>query len=559
MYIKVKRSKKKQCLYTSVMAGFALNPLNILTILTTLINNHYPPQSIIASTVNGAEQMLADKLFDIIVSSVNDPVFEVQQEIVDDLSSTSEYPGAQLVDVEEDDNVNYNIDEEMDVIDQEQEPPDAIDIDNDYKRAAVEYWKSGKKGRYSLKTVAHRYRKVTSLPQLRRWEQQVSSGGTRRQKLFQLSQYVFNQFKVGLDRQMIIHDYDLRRWASEAQKELQIPNFIASESWIQRFKNKHNIVSRKITKFRTRMQVSGAANVAVEAVAFVRSIHNILPDYGVENVYNTDQSGFNIEMHTGRTLAERGSKSVEAVVQSITATTHSYTIQPTLSAAGELMSPLFVCLKETKGSLGPLVQKHMFRPPNVYIAASKSGKLTKNLVIQWAKDVYAPHVGKKTLLLMDSWSGQSPEDISTAVPADHQVTVMTIPKGATGIIQPLDVYFFRSWKQFIRQLSDIIVLSAFAVQLYQRDNILRLQGLTHLQFSSPRYKEMRKYAWYKSGYLEEHPAEFVTPLKFSFQDSQMSHCDECGEPAIIRCGWCKKYLCIKHFFVAYHNCGVYNQ
>ncbi|GJQ65896.1 hypothetical protein Trydic_g3996 [Trypoxylus dichotomus] len=37
-------------------------------------------------------------------------------------------------------------------------------------------------------------------------------------------------------------------------------------------------------------------------------------------------------MHNGRILAERGFTKVKAVVQTVTATTHSYTIQPTISA-----------------------------------------------------------------------------------------------------------------------------------------------------------------------------------------------------------------------------------
>ncbi|TKR69645.1 hypothetical protein L596_021779 [Steinernema carpocapsae] len=38
-----------------------------------------------------------------------------------------------------------------------------------------------------------------------------------------------------------------------------------------------------------------------------------------------------------------------------------------------------------------------------------------------------------------------------------------------------------------------------------------------LSVPAQRYKEMIKLAWYKTGYLEEHPAEFVTPEKFCFR------------------------------------------
>ncbi|TKR76627.1 hypothetical protein L596_017741 [Steinernema carpocapsae] len=44
-----------------------------------------------------------------------------------------------------------------------------------------------------------------------------------------------------------------------------------------------------------------------------------------------------------------------------------------------------------------------------------------------------------------------------------------------------------------------------------------------------RYEEMIKLAWYKIGYLEEHPAEFVTPEKFCFRFQNLDANCACGE------------------------------
>ena len=63
---------------------------------------------------------------------------------------------------------------------------------------------------------------------------------------------------------------------------------------------------------------------------------------GAQNTYNSDQSGFNLEVHSGRTLASVGSKKVVSVVQSVHATTHSYTIQPIVNAKGRLLEPLLL-------------------------------------------------------------------------------------------------------------------------------------------------------------------------------------------------------------------------
>lgn len=47
------------------------------------------------------------------------------------------------------------------------------------------------------------------------------------------------------ERHIIIHDFNLKRWAFEAQEELQIPNFYATLRWIQKFKQNRNKVFRK--------------------------------------------------------------------------------------------------------------------------------------------------------------------------------------------------------------------------------------------------------------------------------------------------------------------------
>ena len=59
-----------------------------------------------------------------------------------------------------------------------------------------------------------------------------------------------------------------------------------------------------------------------------------------------DQMGISLELTPGRTLAPKGVKRVEVAVQRINATTHSLTIQPEISAAGQLMNPLLVVFAE---------------------------------------------------------------------------------------------------------------------------------------------------------------------------------------------------------------------
>jgi len=58
-----------------------------------------------------------------------------------------------------------------------------------------------------------------------------------------------------------------------------------------------------------------------------------------------DQSSFQLELHAGRTLAEKDVKK-ESVAQSTSAITHNYMIQPIISADGRLLTP-FLSVKRT--------------------------------------------------------------------------------------------------------------------------------------------------------------------------------------------------------------------
>lgn len=291
---------------------------------------------------------------------------------------------------------------------------------------------------------------------------------------------------------------------------------------------------------------------------FIGNVKYYIDRYGVENIYNSDQSGFQLELHSGRTLTHKGEKKVESVVQSVSATTHSYTIQPTISADGRLLSLLFIVLKEVTGTFGPRVQETLFNAPNIFVTASTSGKLTSNHVKTWLKEVFFPNVGPKLVLLLDSWSGHCPNIISETRPDSAiDVIFLTIPAGTTGQIQPLDVYGFRLWKNFIKHFSDTVILLDLALDLHIRNNILKLQSLTHYQFSSPRFQNLFKYAWFKSGYIQNRSPEFETPVEFCFKNNSKVKCDICGETAIITCSWCKKSLCITHFFHEHHLCDEY--
>ena len=123
------------------------------------------------------------------------------------------------------------------------------------------------------------------------------------------------------------------------------------------------------------------------------------------------------------------------------------------------------------------------------------------------------------------------------------MVLLTIPKHTTSLIQPPDVYGFRIWKQFVRRFSDQVLIDDLDVNLHQRNSIIKLQSLVHNQFSSPRFVDMFKYAWFKCGYVENRPPRFKNPVEFCFANNG-SECHYCDSFNFIVCGWCQKSLCL---------------
>jgi len=218
-------------------------------------------------------------------------------------------------------------------------------------------------------------------------------------------------------------------------------DFAASKKSIWKFKSANRICSRKITKFLTSRYKQESEHIAATAQLFVDSALIAFSDYSPNQIFNTDQSGFNYEIYSGRTLPQKGQKEVLSTVISIHAITHSLTIQPTISLDGRLLSPLFLCIQEGSGEFG--IRTQVYRPENVAVYCSSSGKMSKGLAKSWFLDSFMPSMDTKALLLLDSWTGQSDrkmfEDLLTD---DKTINILKIPPKTTSLVQPLD-YFFR--------------------------------------------------------------------------------------------------------------------
>jgi len=63
---------------------------------------------------------------------------------------------------------------------------------------------------------------------LRRWEKQINVGGSRKEKLRQISAYTLDKFTEAVCKESIIHNIDITRWALQSQRQENLSGFKAS-------------------------------------------------------------------------------------------------------------------------------------------------------------------------------------------------------------------------------------------------------------------------------------------------------------------------------------------
>ncbi|XP_049826933.1 uncharacterized protein LOC126266625 isoform X1 [Schistocerca gregaria] len=269
-----------------------------------------------------------------------------------------------------------------------------------------------------------------------------------------------------------------------------------------------------------------------------------------KNVINRDQTGCQYQSTYNRTLAERNSKTMFVRRRDMNKVTHSYTAQYVITLCGELLSHMFLCLREATGNFGPkvlnTVDKLMKVLLNVIVMSSKSGKLTTQLYCSFLSSVMLPHTKKeKFLLIIDSWGDQTNPGLYDEIFTDDEglgtCIVKVVPPKCTPIYHPCDVYFYRQFKHLIKRLHNCSYLIEREREITTHEEAIKIHSILHEQLSAPIFKEMLCYAWFAFKLSDEREV-FKNVSEVCFSMENLKRPCICGNIAFIQCSWCRLTL-----------------
>ncbi|KAK0404095.1 hypothetical protein QR680_017287 [Steinernema hermaphroditum] len=230
-------------------------------------------------------------------------------------------------------------------------------------------------------------------------------------------------------------------------------DIMASQTFIARFKKNRQTVSRKVTRTATRRRFDDDQEQRQNSIDHFRTLARTYfadPDR-YSKIYNTDQSGIQLELRGGRTLALKGTKQIQVLVQRENALTHSLTIQPAISASGEFQLPLLVCFQERKAP--KKFNEELREFSHLHCVHSTSGMMSSELMKHFIREVFLPNGGDQSVLFVDCWNGYEKAKNEFR----QNIEFLTFPRKTTNELQPLDLFCNRQIKAFYRRLTEIII------------------------------------------------------------------------------------------------------
>ena len=228
-----------------------------------------------------------------------------------------------------------------------------------------------------------------------------------------------------------------------------------SEKWWRGFKKRHH---EDITLQKSDNLDRGRARMANSVVIerHFKTLKRVLEENDLLNkrdkIFNTDESGINMDLRQGKVVVSRGSK--QAHSQSKGSRDH-ITVNCAISLAGAALPPMIIFEKSFPSSAyvtqGPI---------NALYAKSPNGYMDEELFYSWFSKLFVPqtnHLRKRILIIDGHGSHMSLKLIDSAI--ENNVILYCLPPHTAHFLQPLDISVFKPLKNHFSTITDFIVLA----------------------------------------------------------------------------------------------------
>uniref|UniRef100_A0AAR2J5P4 HTH CENPB-type domain-containing protein n=1 Tax=Pygocentrus nattereri TaxID=42514 RepID=A0AAR2J5P4_PYGNA len=221
----------------------------------------------------------------------------------------------------------------------------------------------------------------------------------------------------------------LRLHAQVVAKEMNINDFAGGPSWCYRFMQRNRLSIRARTTMSQKLPADFQAKVDSfrEFVEKHVTEHNMTPDH----IINMDEVPLTFDIPMGRSVAEKGLKSVN-IVTTGNEKSH-FTVVLACCGDGSKLPPMVIFKRKTM----PKIQS-----PSVAVAVNEKGWMDQEMMNLWLT---------KSLLVMDSMRAHITPQFKNKLKVFNTIPAI-IPGGLTKILQPLDISVNRSFKAVLRHL-----------------------------------------------------------------------------------------------------------
>jgi transposase len=254
--------------------------------------------------------------------------------------------------------------------------------------------------------------------------------------------------------------------AKQIVNELRVEggDFSTSEGWLQKWKQRNNIQSYKISR--------KSGNVNLERVEqWKSSLKTLLIGYDLKNVFNMDETGFFFCVLPDSTLSHvkqscKGGKQGKDRI----------TVVLTCSALGEKLPPWIIGKSKNPRAFR---EQDMSKLKVKYTNSAKAWMMNP-IFNQYLKelDEYFKRKGRKIVLFLDN----APVHIVDEATNLTNVELRYFPPNLTSVLQPLDAGIIRSLKALSRKFEVLSILDNINDSLHASNLVRKLTILDAIKF-----------------------------------------------------------------------------